>query len=77
MPNIFDQTEQLIREFAEIREHNAKFKALYTELCQDDLLKHYKVFTGENKSAILKELDTIENAVAEIGKNMTGQRSAG
>lgn len=75
MPNIFDQTEKLIHEFSEIRDHNAAFKALYSELCSDDLLKHYKVFTGEHKANILRELNTIEEAIRIIGENMTGQRS--
>jgi hypothetical protein len=75
MPNIFDQTEKLIREFAEIRDHNAAFKMQYTELCDDDLLKHYKVFTGNNKASILHELNTIEQAIKNIGEHMTGQRS--
>ncbi|MEZ4803988.1 MAG: hypothetical protein R2852_00475 [Bacteroidia bacterium] len=75
MPNIFDQTEKLIHEYAEIREHNAAFKTLYTELCSDDLLKHYKVFTGENKSNILAELNKIEEAIETIGKNMSSHRS--
>lgn len=75
MPNIFDQTEQMIREFGEIRDHNAAFKVLYSELCSDDLMKHYKVFSGENKANILRELDTIEAAIKSIGENMSPHRA--
>ncbi len=75
MPNIFDQTEKLIREFGEIRDHNAAFKAQYSELCNDDLLKHYKVFSGENKANILKELNAIEESIRIIGQNMSSHRS--
>lgn len=75
MPNIFDQTEKLIHEFGEIRDHNAAFKTLYTELCSDDLLRHYKVFTGENKANILRELDKIESAIKTIGENMSSHRA--
>lgn len=76
MPNIFDQTEKLIHEFGEIRDHNATFKSLYTELCNDDLLKHYKVFAGTNKANILRELDAIEAAIKVIGENMSSHRAA-
>ena len=75
MPNIFDQTEKLIHEFGEIRDHNANFKTLYNDLCSDELLKHYKVFTGENQANILRELNTIEEAIKAIGLNMSSHRS--
>lgn len=75
MPNIFDQTEKLIHEFGEIRDHNAKFKDLYNELCSDELLKHYKVFAGDNKANILKELETIEAAIKAIGINLSSHHS--
>jgi hypothetical protein len=71
MSNIFDKTESLIREFGEIKDHNARFKALYEELCGDDLLKHYKTFTGVNKENIVKELEQIEKSISSIGQNLT------
>lgn len=75
MPNIFDQTEKLIHEFGEIRDHNAKFKTLYNDLCSDELLRHYKVFAGENKANILSELNAIEEAIKNIGLNMSSHRA--
>ncbi len=71
MSNIFDKTESLIREFGEITAHNARFKSLYEELCNDDLLKHYKTFTGVNKEQIIKELEQIEASVRTIGQNLS------
>ena len=76
MSNIFDKTESLIREFGEIKEHNARFKALYEELCNDDLLKHYKTFTGVNKEHILEELAQIEKSVGLIGQNLSSAAGA-
>jgi hypothetical protein len=75
MPNIFDQTEKLIHEFGEIRDHNANFKALYNDLCSDELLKHYKVFGAENKANILRDLNAIEEAIKNIGLNMSSHRA--
>jgi len=71
MSNIFDKTESLIKEFGEIRAHNARFKALYEELCNDDLLKHYKTFTGNNKEHIMKDLEQIERSIIHIGQNLS------
>jgi hypothetical protein len=70
MGNIFDKTESLIREFGEIKAHNARFKALYEELCEDDLLKHYKTFTGSGKEHIINELKQIEASIRNIGHNL-------
>jgi hypothetical protein len=75
MPNIFDQTEKLIHEFGEIRDHNANFKSLYNDLCSDELLMHYKVFGGENKANILRDLNAIEEAIKNIGLNMSSHRA--
>lgn len=69
--NIFDNTEALIREFSEIKSHNAGFKKLYEDLCNDDLLKHYKTFTGGHRDAIMHSLEQIEQAVAKIGQNLS------
>ncbi len=69
--NIFDKTESLIREFAEIRDHNARFKTLYEELCNDELLRHYKTFSGVSKEHIKRELERIEHSVQAIGKSLT------
>lgn len=69
--NIFDKTEALISEFTEIKAHNAGFKKLYEDLCGDDLLKHYKTFTGEHRDAIMRSLEQIEQAVAKIGQNLS------
>lgn len=69
--NIFDKTEALIGEFSEIKSHNAGFKKLYEDLCSDDLLKHYKTFTGEHKEAIVHALEQIEQAVSKIGQNLS------
>jgi hypothetical protein len=76
MSNIFDKTESLIREFGEIKAHNARFKALYEELCNDDLLKHYKTFTGVNKDHILQELSQIESSIHSIGQNLSSAAGA-
>jgi len=69
--NIFDKTEALIGEFSEIKSHNAAFKKLYEDLCNDDLLKHYKTFTGEHREMIMHSLEQIESAVAQIGQNLS------
>jgi len=39
------------------------------------LLKHYKVFAGENKANILRELNTIEEAIKTIGLNMSSHHA--
>jgi uncharacterized protein YdcH (DUF465 family) len=71
MSNIFDKTESLIKEFGEIKAHNARFKALYEELCNDDLLKHYKTFTGSSREHIMEELERIEKSIKAIEENLT------
>jgi hypothetical protein len=71
MSNIFDKTESLIKEFGEIKAHNASFKALYEELCTDDLLKHYKTFTGSSREHIMEELERIEKSIKAIEENLT------
>lgn len=75
MPNIFDQTEKLIREFGEIRDHNTAFRELYNSLCNDELLKHYSVFTGNHREVILRELEQIRLSLQTVGEQLTGQKS--